>query len=178
KDMVEEFTSFASFSPSPEKHALPIELDGVADRVSEGDGFWKSCSGCHELNEGVPTGPYSEIMKCNLGMGCRECGGIGAIWDGTDYSIFGVEPEPVDLTELPDDVRQAAIIAFNTAAEVPHWGGGEPYLIIGRAIMAGRTPSALKSEIIREIQSALEEGAEDIYIFWAGKCRLHVTKDM
>ncbi|WP_156383270.1 hypothetical protein, partial [Rhizobium sp. Root483D2] len=40
------------------------------------------------------------------------------------------------------------------------------------------SPPAPESEIIREIQTALEDGAEDIYIFWAGKCRLHVTKDM
>lgn len=45
------------------------------------EGFWRSCSGCHELNEGHPTGPYSEVFRCNLGSGCRECGGIGATWE-------------------------------------------------------------------------------------------------
>jgi hypothetical protein len=28
-------------------------------------------------------------MKCHLGMGCSECGGIGAIWDTTDYEEMG-----------------------------------------------------------------------------------------
>lgn len=71
------------------EHVLPIELDGVSRALENKDGFWKSCSGCHELNEGVPTGPYSRVLKCHLGMGCSECGGIGAIWDTTDYEEMG-----------------------------------------------------------------------------------------
>lgn len=67
-----------------------VELDGIAKELAEESGFWRSCSGCHNLNEGVPTGPYSSIMKCHLGFGCRECGGIGAIWDNVDYSDFGL----------------------------------------------------------------------------------------
>mgnify|MGYP001122098018 CR=1 FL=1 len=67
-----------------------VELSGVADQIAEGSGFWRSCSGCHNLNEGVPTGPYSSLMKCHLGFGCRECGGVGAIWDNVDYSDFGL----------------------------------------------------------------------------------------
>jgi hypothetical protein len=65
---------------------LPIELSGVADAIAEGHGSWRSCSGCHTLNEGHPTGEWSDVLKCHLGMGCFECGGIGAIWDNTDYS--------------------------------------------------------------------------------------------
>lgn len=44
---------------------------------------WRSCTGCHETNEGYETGhyPYSEIFKCHLGFGCSECGGIGAVWE-------------------------------------------------------------------------------------------------
>lgn len=45
------------------------------------NGMWRSCSGCHELNEGHPTGPFSTAFRCNLGVGCRECGGIGAVWE-------------------------------------------------------------------------------------------------
>lgn len=75
--------------PAPQTNVLPIELDGVARALANEDGFWKSCSGCHELDEGVPTGPYSSVMKCHLGMGCSECGGIGAIWDTTDYEEMG-----------------------------------------------------------------------------------------
>lgn len=68
---------------------LPIELNGVADALACEKGFWRSCTGCHELNEGVPTGPFSQVMKCHLGMGCFECGGIGAVWDATDYAEMG-----------------------------------------------------------------------------------------
>ncbi len=67
---------------------IPIELSGVIATLDEGNGFWRTCSGCHESNEGVPTGPYSSILKCHLGGGCDECGGIGAIWDSTDYQAM------------------------------------------------------------------------------------------
>ena len=79
----------ATAPPAPSQHVLPIELDGVSRALENKVGFWKSCSGCHELNEGVPTGPYSRVLKCHLGMGCSECGGIGAIWDTTDYEEMG-----------------------------------------------------------------------------------------
>lgn len=72
--------------PAP---TIPIELDGVAEALAGNEGFWRSCSGCHEYNEGVPLGQYSSILKCYIGMGCRECGGIGAIWDTTDYEAMG-----------------------------------------------------------------------------------------
>lgn len=79
-------TDFPEPTPAPAPtEGATIELDGVAEAIAEGDGFWRSCSGCHETNEGVPLGAYSSIMKCHLGMGCRECGGIGAIWDATNY---------------------------------------------------------------------------------------------
>ncbi len=66
-------------------HWMPIELCGVAETIKEGAGFWRSCTGCHELNEGYDTGPFSKIFECALGNGCDECGGIGAIWDNCDY---------------------------------------------------------------------------------------------
>lgn len=76
------------------------EAHEVADILSENKGFWRSCSGCHETNEGHPTGPWSMILGCNLGNGCHECGGIGAVWDTTDYADMGdylaknIEREP------------------------------------------------------------------------------------
>lgn len=33
---------------------------------------------------------------CHLGMGCSECGGIGAVWDNTDYSDYGKEKHSDD----------------------------------------------------------------------------------
>lgn len=52
----------------------------ISDEVFE-HGFWRPCSGCHESDEGHPTGPYSETFRCNLGIGCYECGGLGATWE-------------------------------------------------------------------------------------------------
>jgi len=68
--------------------AVPLELVGVTETLNEGGGSWRSCSGCHELNEGHDTGPYSATMKCHLGSGCSLCGGIGAVWDTTDYQAM------------------------------------------------------------------------------------------
>jgi len=61
------------------------ELKGIASVLNDGGGFWRDCSGCHESNEGHPAGPYSDFFRCYLGMGCSECGGIGAVWDSTAY---------------------------------------------------------------------------------------------
>ncbi len=88
---------------------LPLELRGVQEAVKDGSGFWRSCTGCHELNEGYDTGPFSKVFGCALGNGCSECGGIGAIWDDTDYeemakAMFDTTPpaapvqEPVQTT--------------------------------------------------------------------------------
>jgi hypothetical protein len=70
--------------------SIHVELLGVAEVLESGDGFWRSCSGCHETEDGHPVGdyPYSDILKCDLGGGCSECGGIGAIWDNTDYGAM------------------------------------------------------------------------------------------
>jgi hypothetical protein len=65
----------------------PVELAGVKETIEEGGGIWRECTGCYETNEGYPQkGAYfSKVFKCYLGNGCDECGGIGAIWDTTDY---------------------------------------------------------------------------------------------
>lgn len=70
-------------------------LKGLADAVQElkEDGFWRSCSGCHELNEGHDTGPRSAALGCALGSGCGECGGLGAVWDTTDYASMAAPVE-------------------------------------------------------------------------------------
>lgn len=87
--------------PSPER---TIILNGA----DEADGFWASCTGCHETNEGHETGyyPYSDTFKCFLGGGCSECGGLGAVWDDTDYADMAeylrnepTAPDPVSVSE-------------------------------------------------------------------------------
>lgn len=73
--------------------------------MADGDGFWAPCSGCYETEDGHPVGeyPYSSIFQCILGGGCRECGGLGAVWDNTDY----------------DAMAEATIGAEDTPAAVP-----------------------------------------------------------
>ncbi|MAY32822.1 MAG: hypothetical protein CMM86_09480 [Rhodovulum sp.] len=63
---------------------LNIEL--FQEVITENGGWWSPCSGCHESNEGVPTGEYSAAMQCHRGFGCRECGGLGAVW--TEWTAF------------------------------------------------------------------------------------------
>lgn len=71
-------------------------LQGLARAVGEispDDGRWVSCTGCYETEDGHPVGdyPHSPILGCALGGGCVECGGIGAVWDTTDYASFAEE---------------------------------------------------------------------------------------
>lgn len=63
----------------------------VRELVSQEEaGHWRECSGCYETEDGYPVGhyPYSPALKCHLGAGCSECGGIGAIWDSSDYGDY------------------------------------------------------------------------------------------
>lgn len=74
----------------------------VAEVVEEGDGFWQACSGCQEGADGyVPTTdyPYSHVFRCQPGGGCSECGGIGVIWDDTDYEDYAKFALELDKTE-------------------------------------------------------------------------------
>lgn len=59
--------------------------------VGEGDGCWVPCTGCYETEDGRAVGkyPHSSIFDCALGGGCSECGGLGGVWDNTDYAAFG-----------------------------------------------------------------------------------------
>lgn len=77
------------------KTMTPLEIwiaigANVKERIAEGDGFWRSCSGCCETEDGqnVHGYPHSEVFDCTLGGGCSECGGIGAVWDTTDYGAM------------------------------------------------------------------------------------------
>ncbi|MWP40142.1 hypothetical protein GQY15_21590 [Rhodobacter sphaeroides] len=65
----------------------------VARVLSEDCGVWVSCTGCYATDEGYPTAGTDPVFGCALGMGCRECGGLGAVWDPTDWSAFAVEDE-------------------------------------------------------------------------------------
>lgn len=65
----------------------------VAEVVAEDGGCWSACSGCQESVDGYVSSrdyPYSRIFKCQPGSGCRECGGLGVIWqDGAFLASYG-----------------------------------------------------------------------------------------
>lgn len=110
-----------------QRRGEPVELHGVSEALSNGDGFWRSCTGCHETNEGHATGPYSETLQCHLGIGCSECGGIGAIWDDTDYDAMGdymargaEAPQPAEPVKVPSDAESS--IHLLTSAWVKEFG--------------------------------------------------------
>lgn len=94
--------------PAPAAGAVAgqIELSEVARVIKDGDGVWRPCTGCHELNEGHDTGAYSKVFGCALGNGCSECGGLGAIWDATDYEAMA---EAMMEAEAPTPATQADI---------------------------------------------------------------------
>ncbi|WP_395503062.1 hypothetical protein [Ectopseudomonas mendocina] len=85
---IRQWDTLADIRPGVhELYASPAELEGVAEVLAEGHGFWRSCTGCHETEDGHPVGSYaySSVLQCSLGSGCSECGGLGATWDNTDY---------------------------------------------------------------------------------------------
>ena len=71
-----------------EEDLTPTRIQEV---MAEGDGCWVTCSGCHESEDGYDVGryPFSKTFGCKLGGGCGECGGLGAVWDTTDYAAMG-----------------------------------------------------------------------------------------
>lgn len=75
-------------SEGEEHFAEPGIFKGISEQVKEGTGVWRSCSGCYEIEDGYPVGHYrhSRAFNCALGAGCSECGGLGAVWDTTDYA--------------------------------------------------------------------------------------------
>lgn len=97
--------------------AVALELRGVPETIKEGDGFWRSCTGCHELNEGRDTGPYSAVLGCHLGQGCSECGGIGAIWDSTDYQAMA-DDMARSMGQSVSAAPQASAEAFDFVAHL------------------------------------------------------------
>lgn len=62
----------------------------IAEVLDEGDGCWRTCSGCHEMCDGQDVGfyPWSKVYRCQLGSGCGDCGGLGVVWDSADYEDF------------------------------------------------------------------------------------------
>lgn len=63
----------------------------IAEIAEDGAGVWRACSGCQESEDGYVSYkdyPHDPVFQCQPGSGCRECGGIGVIWDDTDYDAY------------------------------------------------------------------------------------------
>lgn len=90
--------------------AIDVRLRDMVDSPPEG--FWRSCTGCHETFEGYSVGsyPWNAALKCELGAGCRECGGIGAVWDDTDYDDMVEFMQAADCEEEAGKRLQRAVL--------------------------------------------------------------------
>lgn len=85
----------------------------VREQVNDGDGVWRSCSGCFETEDrqNVHGYPHSQVFGCVLGSGCSECGGIGAVWDTIDYGAMAddlnaeMQAEQISRSQRPEGER-------------------------------------------------------------------------
>lgn len=57
-------------------------LIGIPEEMIESGGHWRACTGCYDTEDGYPTQKYlySPTLQTEIGCGCTECGGIGAVW--------------------------------------------------------------------------------------------------
>lgn len=145
-------------------------LDSVREQVEEAalsgrDGVWLTCSGCADSAEGVLDSrayPFVEAFGCQLGAGCHECGGIGAVWDTTNWDDFGqsmlsaeasppAEIRPEAGERVTDEMVQAALASspqfpgqrlVGSVREMMSFGYGTPN---PKAYMRAALEAALKS---------------------------------
>ena len=102
-DGADEYVLARSIIPAPREDGYSA---GVRAALEQGGGVWRSCTGCYETDEGYPTAPIDPVFGCERGAGCRECGGIGAVWDSTDYSDMA---DWIGREELKDEQIRAAL---------------------------------------------------------------------
>jgi len=88
-----EYRTVYALARQAQEPGEDLNVEAIKERLAEGDGIWMTCSGCHDSVDGhdVRHYPHSYVFGCKLGSGCSECGGIGAIWDTTDYAAMGEE---------------------------------------------------------------------------------------
>ncbi|MET3710355.1 hypothetical protein ABIC65_001035 [Sphingomonas trueperi] len=120
------------------------EAARIAKVMEEDGGCWTPCSGCQESCDGCVSAkdyPYDARFKCQPGSGCRECGGIGVIWqDGAFLSSWGdaLSEEPA-TSAREEAIREAAEICDQYAAAVREPNSGISYgtaLKIQRSILS------------------------------------------
>ncbi|NQE62905.1 hypothetical protein [Caulobacter sp. RHG1] len=90
---------------SADAGSLPALAERIAEVMDDGDGFWRACTGCQESIDGyVSTRDYprSSVFRCQPGAGCRECGGLGVIWDNIDYGAMA-DAMLADEAATPDE---------------------------------------------------------------------------
>lgn len=107
-DLCEFAEQLAEAKASPARGEVDALTDGLRERIEgvvefNGCGFWRTCTGCYESEDGHPNGdyPHSEVLGCTLGGGCSECGGIGAVWDAIDYEQMAREMIAEDAAQPP-----------------------------------------------------------------------------
>jgi hypothetical protein len=140
----------------------------IAEIIEEGDGFWLPCSGCQESSDGyvsVKDYPYSPTFRCQPGSGCGECGGIGVIWNDTDYSDYGRDAviEPAQTDQQPPEkamVEVCAILAdLYEIRMLPRCIHEDVYKGAAKHIFAALQPhiTAREEQARRPLISALEQ---------------------
>lgn len=91
RDFMRDFAS--ALSPSATEPDFAKSIAEVIKEESANDAAcgWRSCTGCHETNEGAETGfyPYSKMFGCYVGSGCGECGGLGVVWEYWSKNSLG-----------------------------------------------------------------------------------------
>lgn len=150
--------------------------DVVAEESASGAAAgWRSCTGCHETNEGYETGhyPYSKMFGCFVGSGCSECGGLGVVWEY--WSKEALEAMLEDDPALSDAVQSKAerdVEPVATVAEV-HADGKRLYnttypsnaldkLPVGTPLYTFPPTSELEAlrKRVAELEKALEKSEE------------------
>lgn len=104
-----------------EMSKTPVELRGVAETAAGGAGQWRECTGCYDTEDGRPTRKYaySKVFGCDLGCGCSECGGLGVVWDDTDYAEMAAFMEQQDASPAGHDATGAVPEGWKLVPEKP-----------------------------------------------------------
>lgn len=92
-------TAYMALDAKPDPALL-----GIAAEMKESGGHWMPCTGCYDTEDGHPTQKYaySPALQTDIGCGCHECGGLGAVWwHMTDEELAQFEKEcaGIDATE-------------------------------------------------------------------------------
>lgn len=109
--------------PKPEQADVsrdPFSALARGIKESGGDGQWRPCSGCYDTEDRHPTQRYmhSNVLGCDIGNGCRECGGMGVVWQ--DFSQYETTSEDVSEQAVGDGVA-VTITQVRTGVKGADW---------------------------------------------------------